>query len=531
MIVVGAGAAGCVIAGRLSELRDKTILLLEEGALEESLVTAIPLLTFMAGASADRNWNFNTEGIPALGGRRQIWNQGRGIGGSSSINGMVYMRGHSKEYDRWAGAGCPGWSFDDLLPYFKKSESNSRGSGVWHGGDGPMRVRPSRLSLPICDAFLEAVAGVGYPVVEDLNAGVEEGFGRYDCNIAGGIRMSAAQAYLRPARGRDNLTVIKRARALRVRIEGHRATGVEVLQQGERRFFRAKAEVVVCGGAINSPALLMASGVGPADHLAEVGIEPRVDSPQLGENLRNHPAYFQQYHCTSPVTAHAYLSPLKAARACIEYVSKRTGPIGESFSSIGGFMRSDASLELPDTIVVMVPSLVQRVSRGEPRWRDWLPKENGFLVSVALGRPHSVGRIRVNSGSPGEAPKIFPNYFDDPRDLSALARSVQTMRRAMQRDCILRHLDTSREREAFTTDLSRIETEIRASAGSLSHPSGTCGMGSNPSATVDLELRVKGVMGLRVADNSVIPEPLNACTHAVALMIGEKASELIKRSL
>jgi choline dehydrogenase len=526
-VIVGAGAAGCVLAARLSEGSAARVLLVESGGSDKGWVTRIPLLTYIASATASRNWSFVTEPIPALHGRRQTWNQGRLIGGSSSINGMIYMRGSPKEYDDWQRAGCEGWAFDELLSYFKKSEGNSRGEGPWHGGSGPVKVRPSNLNLPICDAFLEAVQGAGFPVVEDLNAGVSEGFGRFDCNIDNGIRMSSARAYLHPAYKRENLTVLENASARRVIIRNGRAAGVEVLYHGERRIFHAAEEVILCGGALNSPVLLMASGIGPADHLAEMGIPILVDSSEVGGNLRNHAAYFQQYHCTARVTAHSYLSPLSGAKACFDYAYRRTGPFAESFSGIGGFIRSDASVEFSDTIVVMVPSLLNRPNGNQLRWRDLLPRENGFFAAISLGRPHSVGRIRLRSGIPGDAPRIFPNYFDDARDMAALVKSVQSVRRAMQRDCIARYIDVRGDQNNFSDAVDAIEQSIRATAGSLSHPGGTCRMGSDALAVVDPQLRVNGIAGLRVADNSIMPQALNACPHAAALMIGEKASALI----
>ncbi len=521
-IVVGAGAAGCVVAARLSEDPSARVLLLEAGAADDSLSTTIPLLTFMASADAKRNWSFETEPIPELNGRRQVWSQGRGLGGSSSINGMIYMRGHPREYDAW---NCPGWSWAELEPHFKRSEGNSRGEGPWHGGDGPLKVRPSRLDLPICDAFIAALADDGCPAVEDLNAGVEEGVGRFDCNIDDGVRMGARRAYLTPAQNRANLTVQRDALALRIRFDGTRAVAVETLCGGDRRDFHAEREIILCGGALNSPSLLLASGVGPAAHLAEVGVEMVADAPEVGENLRNHPAHFDQYLCDAPVTAYSYMSPLAAMGAGASYLFARKGPLAEGFSTVGGFLRSDPSLEFADTIVVMIPSLLQRAAGASPRWWDLLPKRNGFMVATALGRTHGAGRLRLRSADPTAAPSIYPEFFNDPRDMSALVHSVQRVRRALRNDPIARYI-TNPPPPGFD-DEAAIETSIRGTAGSLSHPSGTCRLGADARAVVDLELRVNGVEGLRVADNSVMPNALNACTHAPAIMIGEKAASLI----
>jgi choline dehydrogenase len=271
----------------------------------------------------------------------------------------------------------------------------------------------------------------------------------------------------------------------------------------------------------------MISGIGPAAHLAEMGIPVTVDAPEVGENLRNHPACVQQFHCTAPVTAYSYLSPVAGVKACIDYLQGQTGPLAESFSTIGGFMRSDPFVEFADTIVVMGPSLLQRASGAGQRWWDLLPREHGFFLAVGLGRPYSIGRVRLRSSVPGDPPRIFPDFFTDARDLPALSRSVQILRRAMRQECIARYIDTQRDQANFNDDLNDIERSIRATAGSLSHPTGTCRMGSDARAVVDPQLRVNGITGLRVADASIIPDALNACPHATALMIGEKASALI----
>jgi choline dehydrogenase len=527
-IIVGAGTAGCILAARLSEDPAVRVLLVEAGGSDGRVLTRIPLLSFIAGAGAKRNWQFTTEPIPALNGREQEWNQGRIVGGSGSINGMIYLRGSPAEYDAWERSGCTGWSYEKVLPYFKKLESDRRGTGLWHGGAGPINIRPSELDLPICAVFLEAAAASGYRTYDDLNAGVREGFGRLDCNINRGTRVSSARAYLRPARRRRNLVLITQASVLRVVIDKGRARGVEVLRNGRREMFTAGQEVTLCAGTLNTPLVLMHSGIGPADHLADVGIKTLIDAREVGSNLRNHPVYMQRVRCTQAITGYSYLSPGGVARALYRYALRRTGPIAESVSAVGGFLRSDASLDLADTLIVMIPFLMRGANATKPRWFDVLPTEQGYVVAVSLGRPLSTGRIRLRSSIPGDKPRIFPNYFVDGRDISALVRSVRAVRRLIQTPPIADCLDRRDPGGDLSDEAGAIESSIRARAGSLSHPSGTCRMGSDPLAVVDAELRVNGVSGLRVADNSILPQALNAGTHAAALMIGEKASDLIR---
>lgn len=524
-IVVGAGAAGCIVAARLSEDSGAQVLLIEAGSSDNSLLIKIPLLTFMASATPDRNWSFETEPIPALHNRRQVWNQGRVVGGSSSINGMIYLRGHPSEYDAW---GCEGWTFRELLPLYKRLESSSRGESEWHGGHGPMAIRPSNLDPPICGAFLEAARAAGYPLIDDINAGESEGFYRYDCNIDGGVRASAARAYLRPARGRENLTIIENTVVLRVLFQGARAIGVETLCNGVRQSIFTDGEVILCGGALNSPTLLLASGIGPADHLREVGVNVVLNAPEVGGNLQNHVAYFLPYYCTAPVTAYRYMSPMAGLGALVDYAFSRTGPLAESFASIGGNIRSDPDADFADMIIGLLPSLMQRASGSTLHWWDLLPKEHGCTVLVGLGRPYSRGKIRLRSNKPGDTPCIYPDYFSDERDMAAVKNAVVQMRRLMRMDEIARYIDSSRGAACQPNDPQAIEESIRATAGTFSHPNGTCRMGPDARAVVDTRLRVNGVEGLRVADNSIIPRALNAFVHAPALLIGEKASAMIR---
>ena len=521
-LVIGAGAAGCIVAGRLSENPDNRVALVEAGAGDTHPLTKVPGTAFLAGVSPKRNWNFQTEPIPALNGRRMNWNQGRLVGGSSSINGMIYMRGHSREYDQWAQMGCLGWSFEEVLPFYRKSERNARGGSRWHGDAGPVRVRPSATSLPICGAFLQAAAEAGLPVVPDLNADIAEGFGRYDINVHRGRRVSTATAYLGPARRRRNFTLFTNSLALRVVVEHGRAVGAEILRGGRREVIHANREVILCGGAINSPHLLLLSGIGPSEQLRALGIPVVADAPEVGRNLSNHPAYSLLYACSEKVTAYAYLHPLRAAWIGLRYLAGGGGPLGESYVAQGGVFRTDPALEVADSIVVMAPALVTRGGANASMW-DLFPHQHGFAVSVSLGRPRSRGEVRLRTANPADHPMIFPNYLAERSDMRALARAVQRMREVMRG----RSISGLIERELQPGDAADIEAELRARTGSYSHPMGTCRMGADAGAVLDPALRVRGVERLRVADASIIPAPLNACTHGPSIMIGEKAAALI----
>jgi len=528
-LVVGAGAAGCAVAARLSEDPTNRVMLIEAGGFDRHILLRIPSLNIFTTLLPQHQWDFHSEPVPALNDRRLQFNQGKGLGGSSSVNGMIYMRGNSREFDRWRDAGCEGWSFAEVLPFYKKSETNARGEGQWHGGSGPLKVRRARPQLGICDAFLAAAAEAGFPVLEDVSASnAVEGFGYFDVNIHRGRRISAATAYLKPARKRPNLTVMPNAPALRVVVEKGRATGVEIGRDGSRETISAEREVVLCSGSYNSPQLLMLSGIGPADHLRAHGIEPIVDAPEVGQNLRNHPVYSLRYGCSEPITVYRYLNPVRAIGAWIQFAMTGNGPVGETYNCLGGFFRTAYSPELADIIVTMAPGLIRRVKRGGKPW-DVLPNQHGFQVSALVARPQSAGEIRLRSSDPAASPMIFPNYFAEPQDLRTLVSGVQRLREMMRGRSIAGVLTGELEQDANRLDDESLAEDIRDRSRSASHPMGTCRMGSDASSVVDPALRVRGVDGLRVADASIVPSALGACTHAPAIMIGEKAADLIRR--
>jgi choline dehydrogenase len=523
-IVVGAGAAGCVIASRLSENPAKHVLLIEAGRPDRYPPIHIPGIGFMANANRDCNWWYETEPMAELNGRTHIWVQGRVFGGSSSINGMVCTRGHANDYDRWRDLGCESWGFDDVLPYFRKLERSERGESRFHGISGPMPVRRTPPSLPIYAAFLKASEQCGIPSVDDLNENVVEGFGYHDVNIAKGRRVSAAAAYLKPARQRSNLTVYSDTQVRRILFEGRRAAGVEIARGGRVEQVWADAEVILCAGAVRSPQLLMLSGIGSADALRALGIEVKVDSPHVGRNLQNHPSYRMQYACRGNTTSYTHLTAGGMLKAGLSYLFARRGALAESPFGVGGFFRSNETLNSPDLQLCICGGLIPRPTTS--RIRDLLPQEQGFTLIVYQGTPLSRGEVRLRSADPDAAPVIESGIFADLRDLELLTIGLKRIRAICRSEALSSFI--TREiapGDDIVTDAD-IERDIRQNMGTSCHPCGTCAMGPGD-AVVDSRLRVRGVEGLRVADASIMPLIPTAGLHAPVLMIGEKAAAMI----
>lgn len=528
-IVVGSGAAGAVVAARLSEDPACRVGLIEAGGSNANWLSRLPGLGFAIGAHPRYNWNFATAPIPTMADRALPYLQGRLLGGSSSINGMIYTRGHSAEYDQWRQMGCEGWSGADVLPYFKRSERNARGAGRWHGGGGAMHVRPARPRLTICDAFLEAAGASGYPVLDDLNCDPVEGFGYYDINVGRGRRMSTAESFLTPAARRPNLTILTHTEALKIVIEAGRARAVDVDGPEGYRRLDAEREIIVSAGAIKSPHLLMLSGVGPGDALSALGIAVVHDQPNVGQGLQNHACYRLQYLCNAPVTASGQAEPLNMLKAGIEYLFRRSGPLAESYATAGGFFRTDPALEGADAQVVLLSALAPTQAGGSRfSIRDLLPQQHGFGMTVYQGAPNSRGALTLASADPAVPPRIDPGYFTDPRDMPVLKRAVRIMREMMRQPAIARYI----EKELLPGDAvesdTDLEADIRRNGATAYHQCGTCAMGAHESSVLAPDLKVRGIEGLRVADASVMPRIPNAALHAPTIMIGEKAAALIK---
>lgn len=528
-IVVGSGAAGAVVAARLSEDPDCRVCLIEAGGPNTSWLSKLPGLGFAIGAHPRYNWNFVTEPIPTMANRPLPYLQGRLLGGSSSINGMIYTRGHSSEYDLWRQMGCNGWSGADVLPYFKKTERNARGGSEWHGGDGPMRVRPAQPHLPICDAFLEAATDSGFPVLDDLNCDPVEGFGYYDINVGHGRRMSTAEAFLKPVSDRSNLTILTNTHATKIVVEAGRAMAVDVQAFDGQQRLHVEREVIVSAGAIKSPQILMLSGIGPAEALHALGIAIVHDSPNVGQNLQNHACYRPQYLCSAPVTASGQAEPLNVLKAGYQYLTKRRGPLAESYATAGGFFRTDPSLETSDAQVVLLSALAPTQASGSRfSIRDLLPKQHGFGLTIYQGAPHSRGSLSLLSADPFAQPRIEPGYFDDPRDIEVLKRAVKMMRQMMREPAISRYIASELLPAEHVKDDDDLEADIRRNGATAYHQCGTCAMGGHEGSVLTPDLKVRGVDGLRVADASVMPRIPNAALHAPTIMIGEKAAALIK---
>ena len=526
-LVIGAGAAGCVVAARLSQDPAVRVVLLEAGPARRGLMTRLPGTAFLASISARTNWNFTTEPVPGLEGRRLLLNQGRIVGGSSSINGMLWMRGPAADYDHWRQLGCTGWSFDEVLPFFRRAEASDRGASHWHGGDGPMAIKRASLRLPVCDLFLGAMRDAGFPIVDDINADVREGFARMDVNVKAGRRHGAAEAYLDPALRRPNLTLVAEAQATRILVEGGRAVGAAFARAGRAGGkVRAGREVILCGGAQNTPQLLLLSGVGPADELRALGIGVVLDQPGVGRNLHNHPCFAITYLLKEPISAYRYLAPHRALGSGLGYLLTRGGPLGESYVATGGVFATDPALAVPDAMVVMLPALIKRGTVGA-RVSDVIDRRHGFTVLASLAREQSRGSVRLASADPLAPPLIQPNYYDRPEDLRAMVAIVQRLRAALQAQPAAARIAAELQPGPLPNDAATVAAEIRAKGASFYHPGGTCRMGSDPAAVVDPRLRFNGIAGLRVADASIAPAPLNASMHAPSIMIGEKAAALI----
>jgi choline dehydrogenase len=523
-VIVGAGSAGCVLAARLTEDADVRVLLLEAGPSDRGWPIHMPSGMGRLLSSDRFNWAYVSEPEPHLDNRRLSHPRGRVLGGSSSINGMMYVRGHARDYDRWAQAGCRGWSYAELLPYFKRAEAHQRGSDDYHGGEGPLRVSsPASALSPLTAAFIEAGIQAGYPYTSDCNGRQQEGFGPMDRTTHGGRRWSAARGYLAQARERPNLSVVTGALALSVLLEGRRAVGVDYIADGRKQTARAEREVILSGGAINSPQLLQLSGIGPADLLRSLGIAVRHELPGVGENLNDHPDIVIQHRCNEPVTLYPVTRGPRKYLAGLQWLLFQTGPAATNHFEAGAFIRSRPGIEHPDLQLTFMPLAVR------PGTVDPLP-EHAFQLHLDLLRPRSLGYVRARSANPKEPPLIRFNYLQNPQDREDLRQGVKLMREVLGQ----RALDPYRGPELFPGPEVRsdeaIDAWVRRAIETCYHPVGTCKMGpaTDRLAVVGEDLRVHGLEGLRVVDASVMPSIVSGNTNAPTIMIAEKASDMIR---
>lgn len=515
-IIVGAGSAGCVLANRLTADGRWKVLLLEAGPPDTRREIGVPA-AFGKLFHTEVDWDYRTEPEPGLHGRGVYWPRGKTLGGSSAINAMIYMRGHPADYDGWEKLGNEGWSWDEVLPYFKRSENNERGADEFHGAGGPLNVADLRHVHPVVRAIVESGKALGLPEKGDFNAGADiEGIGVNQVTQRGGKRWSAAAGYLKPAISRSNLTVVTRALAERIVFEGRRAIGVQFIEQGiTRQTARARREVILAGGAVNSPQLLLLSGVGPAEHLRSVGVEVVADLPGVGRNLQDHLAAAAMYRLTRPIS----MLNASGSRALVDFVARGRGMLTSNVAEGNGFFKSDPSLPAPDLQLVFA-AVLYNPEQGDP-------VEHGFGIGAILLQPRSVGWIELRSPHPAYPPGIHANYLSDPEgeDLGRLVEGVKMCRKLAQG----RPLDFYRGDELLPGPDREVNLGeyVREFAATLYHPVGTCKMGGDAEAVVDDELRVHGFEGLRVADASVMPTVPRGNTNAPAIMIGEKASDLV----
>jgi choline dehydrogenase len=523
-IVVGAGSAGCVLAARLSEDPGSRVLLLEAGGPDRSFNIHMPAgIKTLLSAPNTYNWFDFTEPQEALDGRKMYWPSGRGWGGTSSINGMAYVRGHHNDYDDWAARGLPRWSFDQVLPYFRRAENNERGQSYYHGASGPLRVSDTPTWLPLSEAFVAAGAAAGFPVLDDFNGDRQEGFGKLQMTVYKGRRWSAATGYLRPVLRRPNLRVMSHALVARLLAERDRVVGVEWLSDGQVRSARADVEVVLCAGVTRTPQILMLTGIGDAPALQSHGIKVLADRPEVGRNLQDHVNIRIQYECREPVTLYSQARWSSAARTALAYLLFRKGLAQGIGVETNAFLRSCEAAEHPDLQLNLANVLMEGTNLN-----DMAMRRHGFTINAWHLRPESRGFIALRSRDPNEHPIVQPNYFTATAEALALRAAVKIAR------CVIAQgpFDRYRGREVNPgTDIQSdadIDRFVRSTATGLFHPVGTARMGADDDAIVDEDLRVRGVRNLRVADASIMPRIISGNTNAAVIMIAEKAADLIR---
>ena len=521
-VIVGAGSAGCCLANRLSADPDVSVLLLEAGGRDSWHWIHIPVGYLYTMNTPRTDWCFKTEAEAGLNGRALNYPRGRVLGGSSSINGMIYMRGQARDYDNWRQFGNPGWAWSDVLPLFKRSEDHFAGGDDFHGGDGELRVEEQRLSWEILDAFREAAAETGIPKTTDFNRGDNEGCGYFQVNQRKGVRWSAAKAFLRPIEGRSNLTVMTQAQAERLVLDGKRVTGIDFQQDGQPRRASARGEVVLTAGAVGSPQLLQLSGIGPGAVLQAQGIDVVHELSGVGENLQDHLQLRMIFKIQNAKTLNKQAQSLFGkALMGLEYALFRRGPLSMAPSQLGAFAKSDPARETPDLQYHVQPLSLPKF--GEP-----LHDFPAFTASVCNLRPESRGTIHIRSADFREAPVIKPNYLTAAHDRTIAAAALRLTRRI----CAAPALQRFQPEEYLPGTAVESEEDLAKAAGDIGttifHPVGTCKMGSDEGAVVDPRLRVLGLQGLRVADASIMPTITSGNTNAPAIVIAEKAAVMMR---
>jgi choline dehydrogenase-like flavoprotein len=521
-VIVGGGSAGCALAARLSEDQSRSVVLLEAGDSNDHWYIKMPAALLVPVATTLSNWHFETTPQPGFGGRRGYQPRGKGLGGSSAINAMVYTRGNRADFDHWAELGNPGWGYDDVLPYFRRAEDNAQLSGPFHGQGGPLGVTYAPGENPIRAAFLDAARQCGLPISDDFNGQTQEGLGLYQATMRAGERCSAARAYLEPVMAtRQNLRVELHAQAARVVFEGTRAVAVEYRQHGQDYLVRANTEVILCAGVFQSPQLLMLSGVGEPKALAAHGIEVVHAAPMVGRQLHDHPDFVFAYASDAPyMLGFSFGEAPRLTAAFAEYEARHSGPLASNIAECGGFLKSRPSLPNPDLQLHFGGAIVDDHGRRQ-HWGG------GFACHFALLLPKSRGEVTLASRDPFAAPLINPNFLGDADDLEAMVEGFKLTRRLMDAPALssLRTRDLFTEHVETDDDIRRV---LRERADTVYHPVGTCRMAPDPTdGVVDPNLRVHGLSSLRVIDASIMPRLISANTNATTIMIAEKAADII----
>jgi choline dehydrogenase len=520
-VIVGAGSAGCVLANRLSADGKHSVLLLEAGPEDKNLWIHVPLGYGKLFKEKTVNWMYQTEPEPELGGRQVFQPRGKVLGGSSSINGLLYVRGQHEDYDRWRQRGNNGWGYDDVLPYFKKAEDQQRGGDKYHGVGGPLTVSNLGHPDPLSAAFIDAAAETGLPVNSDFNGASQEGAGFFQTTTRGGRRASTAMAYLRPAKSRSNLHVETSALAQRILFDGRRAGAVEYRQDGALRTASARKEILVCGGAYNSPQLLQLSGVGPADLLKQYGIDVVLDAPGVGNDLQDHMQVRIVMRCPQRITLNDILNhPVRRVMAGARYAAFRSGPLTIAAGTSGAFFKTNPRLASPDVQIHFLPFSTDKM--GEK-----LHAFSGFSASVCQLRPESRGSLRIKSADPAVPPAIRINYLATETDRTAFVEGMKILRKILAAPALKPFVTEEVEPGPKITSDEDILNFCRQRGSTVYHPTSTCRMGNDPLAVVDQRLRVRGIEGLRVIDASVMPDLMSGNTNAPTIMIAEKASDMI----